>query len=262
MHATAQSCGSDGSAVLPSGGPQSGGFDGPNTVPCAEQGVAYTHDIQFTMFDAFNFQGQQSVDSIEFLSIGNLPCGLCWSVNDADRRYSANEDGFVTIKGTTNDVAGQYKLALSLKAWINGQDSGLTIPASLVDQTGIRLFQRVKTVGGNCSNVDTSSSFPNNLTASLNCPTGINEISNVSALTIVPNPMTSQAVLTFMAEKSANYTVRVTDITGREVIVKQFEGLAGENKFTIERSNLPGGTYFLLLSSENKTTTHRFAVSE
>ena len=165
---SAQYCGTTSSSV-PTGGPLAGGFEDPNTVPCAVQGVAYSHAIQFTMFSSFDFIGHQTVDSMEFLSIDNLPCGLCWSVDQADKRYLASEDGCLSITGTTTDFAGQYKFALSLKAWINGSPTPQTIPAQVVDQTGIRLFQRVKTSGGACANVDTSV-IGNNLTASLVCP--------------------------------------------------------------------------------------------
>ena len=163
----AQACISPTSGV-PLGGPAAGGFDDPNTTPCVVQGVGYSHDIQFTMYSSFDFLGHQNVDSIEFLSIDNLPCGLCWGVDQLDKRYTANEDGFLRIQGTTSDAVGQYKLALTLKVWINGGTTAQTIPANLVDQTGIRVFLRVKTSAGSCPSVDTSASATN-LTASVAC---------------------------------------------------------------------------------------------
>jgi len=258
----AQSCGTT-SSCQPLGGPVNGGFEAPNTTPCAEQGVAYNHAMQFSMFSSFDFQGQQSVDSIEFVSIDNLPCGLCWAVNKANKRYYAAEDGCLNISGTTTDAAGQYKFALSLKAWINGQTQGLTIPASLVDQTGIRLFLRVKTNGGSCANVDTSSGA-NNLQATVGgCPNAINELSSgVTTLSLVPNPMNNEAVLSFVAEKSAEYTIRISDITGKEVMVRTMEGRVGENHTTIERNNLPAGVYFLSLVDGKNLVTKRFTVTE
>ncbi|HLP21761.1 MAG TPA: T9SS type A sorting domain-containing protein [Chitinophagales bacterium] len=261
----AQHCATpDGSAACsPTGGPQSGGFEAASTTPCAVQGQAYSHAIQFTMFSAFDFQGQQSVDSIEFVSIENLPCGLCWAVNQADKRYDANEDGCVSISGTTTDAAGQYKLALSLKAWINGQATGLTIPASLVDQTGIRLLLRVKASDAACVNADTSASA-NNLTATQGgCPNGINDVdAGVKSFSIVPNPMNNGAEISFVAEKSALYTVRVTDVTGKEISSVQVDAKAGENTTRIERNNLPAGVYFLSLTNGASVVTKRFSIAD
>ena len=264
MHASAQACGTNGTnACSPLGGPASGGFESPDTTPCAIQATAYNHAIQFTMFAYFDYLGHQTVDSIEFVSLENLPCGLCWSVNKTTKRYAANEDGCLNISGTTNDAVGQYKFAISLKAWINGQlTPGLVIPASTVDQTGIRLFLRVKSAGGACASTDTSANATN-LNASLSCPSGINELnSGVSSLSIVPNPMNSEAELSFIAEKNADYTIRITDVTGKEVSVKQLEARTGENHTTIERNNLPAGVYFLSLTDGKNAVTKRFTVTE
>lgn len=264
FNVSAQHCAApDGSGICtPTGGPQTGGFDAPSAVPCAVQGTAYNHAMQFTMFSNFSFQGEQNVDSIEFVSIENLPCGLCWAVNKTTKRYAANEDGCLNISGTTADADGQYKLAISLKAWINGQATGLTIPASLVDQTGIRLFLRVKTANGACVSVDTSSSA-NNLSASVSCPTGIADVeAGVSSFNIVPNPVVNQAAVNFVAETNAVYSLRVTDITGKEVIVKQIDAVTGQNTATIERNSLPAGVYFLSLNKGGSTATRRFTISE
>jgi hypothetical protein len=154
-------CVSGPSACTPTGGPVGGGFEDASATPCATQGVPYSHAVQFTMYDVINFAGQQDVDSAEFVSITNLPCGLCWALNKASQRYSAYEDGCLTINGTTNDTAGQYKFAITLKIWINGQASPLSVPANVVDQIGIKLFQRVKTPSGPCAAVDTSAGAAN-----------------------------------------------------------------------------------------------------
>lgn len=262
MQVSAQAC-STPIACSPTGSLQDAGFENPDTTPCVKQGLAYSHAIQFKMFSQFDFAGHQNVDSIEFVSVDNLPCGLCWSVDQADKRYSADEDGCLNITGTTNDSSGQYKLALSLKAWINHQTTpGLVIPSSTVDQTGIRMYLRVKQVGTACMATDTSSGANNRL-ASLNCTAGVNELSiGVSSLNLVPNPMNSEASLIFVAEKAALYTIHITDVTGKEVAVKPLDGKAGENIVTIERNNLSAGIYFLSLTDGTNAVTKRFSITE
>jgi hypothetical protein len=260
----AQPCGTNGSSVCsPDGSQTTPGFQDMSTVPCAVKAVYYDYNLQFNMFDQFNFQGQQSVDSIEFVSIGNLPCGLCWAVNKETKRYTANEDGCLKIVGSTNDNSGQYKLALSLKAWINGNPVGITVPASLVDQTGIRLIFRVKdNAGANCPNADTASNA-NNLTATTGCPVGISDLNgNVSEFQIMPNPMNNQAKVTFYAEKGGSYTLKVVDVTGKQLLVTPMDVKQGYNETTVERNNLPTGVYFLYLTDGQSTLTKRFTVAE
>ena len=74
--------------------------------------------------------------------------------------------------------------------------------------------------------------------------------------------MNSEAVFSFMAEKNADYTVRITDVTGKEVSVKQVEGRTGENRVAVERNNLPAGVYFLLLTDGKNVVTKRFSVTD
>jgi hypothetical protein len=262
LFSQACSSGNGPSACTPTGGPASGGFEDPNTTPCAILGTAYNHSIQFTMFSVFNYLGTQSVDSIQFTSIDNLPCGLCWSVNQTDKTYSANEDGCINIKGTTNDAPGQYKLALALKAWINGNAAGLPVPATLVDQTGIKLLLRVKTPTGTCVTADTSSNA-NNLQASISCPLGITDLErSLTSINLVPNPLTSSSIFSFIAEKTESYSLRITDIRGSIVSSDRIEVKQGLNAFTIQRNGLASGIYILVISDGKSSITSRFDISE
>lgn len=258
---SAQACGNDGPSVCTSSGVAGGGFQDQNTVPCAERQVAYDQTIQFTMFSQFNFQGQQTVDSIKFNSIGNLPCGLCWSVNQADKTYTGNENGCIRITGTTNDPAGQYKLSLNLTAWINGLSTGIPVSSSLASQAGISLYFRVKDNGSsNCANVDTAAAA-NNLTATTGCPVGIEDLNTAfTQLNITPNPVNSDAKLTFVAEKEAQYTISVTDFRGAVLNRLEMTSNTGLNELLISRNNLSAGVYFVSLSNGKQTVTKRFTV--
>lgn len=265
----AQHCaGGDGPNVcVPQGTAGGPGFENAFNVPCAERGIAYDYNIQFTMFDIFEYLGTQQVDSIEFVAISNLPCGLCWAVDQTDKRYLANEDGCLRIQGTTTDVAGQYELNLQLIAWINGDaqtpSTQVPVPASLTKQAGIRLFLRVKPDGAACAALDTAQNATYQSANPNNCTVGINDVvSEVSGLQIVPNPVSNIANVSFMAEKAAVYTLTVTDMTGKAVAVKQVEVNAGGNATTIERNNLPAGVYFLMVNDGKTNVTRRFIVAD
>jgi hypothetical protein len=131
-----------------------------------------------------------------------------------------------------------------------------------VDQTGIALYFRVKDVGNNCPNVDTSANA-NNLTASSNCPVGVNDIAgNVSEFKVLPNPMNSEANVSFFSEKQGNYTLTVADLTGKQVYVTGLEVKQGYNNTTIYRNSLPTGMYFLYLSDGKSTVTKRFSIAD
>jgi len=265
MFSVAQSCGTNGSSVcVPQGGPPQGGFPENSTISCAEQNVPYEATINFTMFDQFDFLGLQEVDSVEFLHIDNLPCGLCWAVNQTDKRYTANEDGCIKISGTTNDVVGQYKLGLDLRAWINHGTTPVDPGAFLVDQTGTRLIIRVKANGSsNCPAPDTAANSTLNLTASTNCPLGINELNNdVTSLRIAPSPVNQTATVSFVAVKAAVYTIKVTDMTGKLISTEQINANVGNNQTIINRNGLPAGIYFLSINDGKTAITQRFTIAD
>ncbi len=237
------------------------GFETPDSVPCAKQGVAYNNNITFQMYSSFTFQGTHNIDSITIDTIYNLPCGLCWSLNKASRTYSAGEFGCINITGTTNDAVGQYNLRMVITAYLTGA-SAQTIPPNLVDASGIKNWVRVSTAGGACTSVDTSSGAANQVAATV-CPNGINEVAaNVVSVNIMPNPMSSSAILSFIAERTANYSVKITDITGQVVSVKEIQAVSGVNTTSIERSHLSSGIYFLSLTDGVSSVTRRFTIAD
>jgi hypothetical protein len=242
------------------------GFQNPNSVPCGVQGDTLNQPIQIKMFNTFNFLGMQNVDSIRFVAIGNLPCGLCWATSNPTNTFKANEAGCINISGTTEDTAGQYQFTLTLDAFINGSsgipaDSVRVLP-SLVNETGIRVWYRVQNAAGTCQPVDTSSSYTGN-TAHSGCPTAINEISSdISLLSITPDPVNTSAVMSFNAIKAEPCQMRISDIAGKVISSKELQVTPGLNTSVIERNNLPAGIYFMTLTQGKSVVTRKFAVVE
>ena len=259
--ANAQWCGTVNTDIANPNAPV--GFPYPDSIPCATQGIAYDEAVSFQMYSVFNFLGHQTIDSVTIDTIWNMPCGLCWNLNKASRTYAANEYGVLHLKGTTSDVVGQYNLRLQVTAYINHSPTGQFIQnPSTVDAAGIKLWVRVMAQNGVCAATDTSINGTNQVAAT-SCPTGINQVeANIAAINIVPNPMNSSAVLTFTTEKSATYSVKVSDITGRVISVKELQAIAGVNTSTIERGTLTAGVYLVSLSDGTSSVTRKFTIAE
>ncbi len=261
---SAQYCGGSGpGACTPNGSVSGQGFESMDSVPCIVKGTAYNEAAQFNMYTSFNFLGQQTVDSIEFVSITNLPCGMCWATSHANNRFSAGDVGCMSFMGTTNDTAGQYKLALTLTAWINGTPTGETIPPSLVSQTGIAIYLRVRKADSACVAVDTASSAPN-LTASTGCPiAGIGEVPvEISSMSITPNPMNTSSQLSFNSLQNETFMLRISNIAGQEVATKEINAVAGANKVNIERGALSAGVYLVTLGNAKSSSTKKLTIIE
>jgi len=239
------------------------GFPNPDSIPCAVDGVPYTDTIAFQMLSTINFPAgtTTTIDSVALDTIWNLPCGLCWSMDRASRTYAAGQFGTILISGTTWDMGGQYNLRLQVTAYINGDPQGVFIQSpNEVDEAGIKIWLRVDSAG-TCHPVDTSSTSATNEVANYPCNVGVNHVAaNIPTMNILPNPMNSSAVLSFTADKNASYTMRITDITGQVVSVKEIQAVPGTNTSVIERGRLSTGLYFVSLTDGVSSVTRKFTV--
>ncbi|MCS6935771.1 MAG: T9SS type A sorting domain-containing protein [Chitinophagales bacterium] len=262
----AQPCGTNNSSVCsPPDANLPYGFGDINNIPCAIKGQYYYHTISFKMYETFSFLGQNiSVDSIEFVSITNLPCGLCWAANRTEKRYKKNENGCIVFAGTTNDPSGQYKLAITLRAWINNNPQPISVPPNLTDQAGIKLFVRVKNdPQSNCPAVDTSSGFQGNLTANTGCPVSVRDITvPVTDISISPNPMTDNAYVTFQSTASGTATINIFDLAGKTVRSYTLSVKAGNNIDVIHREGMIAGAYFYSLTFNGSSATRHFIITD
>jgi hypothetical protein len=259
--ANGQACGpSVSTTCTPSGTQTTYGFQDPNSITCISQGATGGTSIQFKLYETFTAQGQTvSLDGLRFDSIENLPCGLCWKTNKPGNYFDANEEGCIYIYGTTNDAAGQYKLRLKLSAKVGG----VFLPQVDAEVGNIRVWVRVQAQGGSCANVDTAANANNLATSGAVCQLGItNTTLPVTDLLIVPNPISSNAQVTFVSEEAGNYTARLTDITGKEVMRREMEVRGGQNEMTIERGSLPQGVYFFTLSNGKGNITRKVSIGE
>jgi hypothetical protein len=93
--------------------------------------------------------------------------------------------------------------------------------------------------------------------------TGINETpmaSNVN-VSIYPNPVSSQATISFELNEGSNVSYQVFDMTGRMVMNQNMGRLAeGEHTISINAENLSSGSYILRLSQGAKTNAVKFMV--
>ncbi|MFZ2205522.1 MAG: T9SS type A sorting domain-containing protein [Minisyncoccia bacterium] len=85
-----------------------------------------------------------------------------------------------------------------------------------------------------------------------NSTVGINEMMNVSGITISPNPFTSQTIISFKQEQK-NTIVKIADVLGKEIKSIIFSG----KELIIEKGEMPVGIYFLEITDENKNVINR-----
>jgi hypothetical protein len=268
VNADAQACGNSGTSVCT----PSGLFTEPGLSPYSDSlasvinGSSTPVDIQFKNFNTFVYQGINiTINSLRIDSILNLPAGTCWATNKTNNTWSNQEDGCIKVSGTTCADPGQYKLRILVTVNTSIGTIGPNLDAETVN---LKYFVRVKNNGDADVAVDTlaTAAFVKLSGYSANaagCVNSINDVpANVSALNIVPNPMNSQAIVSFMAAKSGNATERITNMIGSEVYSNNIDVKAGENTTSINRNNLPAGIYFYTIVEGTNSTTKRFVVAD
>ena len=76
-----------------------------------------------------------------------------------------------------------------------------------------------------------------------------------------PNPVASQATLSFNVEESATVSYQVFDMTGRMVMNQNLGRLnAGEHQVSVNAENLSAGSYILRLSQGANNAAVKFLV--
>ncbi len=81
-----------------------------------------------------------------------------------------------------------------------------------------------------------------------NTTVGINELENVSRISLFPNPTNDNVSIHYVSTKETNVTIRIYDISGKEVVRTQHQNNTGENNIKLETSALEAGAYFVELS--------------
>jgi hypothetical protein len=86
------------------------------------------------------------------------------------------------------------------------------------------------------------------------------EASEVSSLTVYPNPAHTQATIAFKATVQGSYTITLTDVSGRIVRSMVTDAQAGAHQVIIDLSDIAKGMYLIELKSDAGNEMQRFVV--
>jgi hypothetical protein len=89
----------------------------------------------------------------------------------------------------------------------------------------------------------------------------VEEVSGIDSIKIYPNPAKDNINIAFEAS-NGDYTVTVTDMLGRTVINKSYEGLFGNQNIELPVSQLNAGHYIMNINDGNASYSSKFVVSK
>ena len=90
--------------------------------------------------------------------------------------------------------------------------------------------------------------------ATVSITVGIEELDNLSSVSLFPNPLNNQAKIELILTDRNNITINIYDITGKSVMNVINQKLdAGIHTINIDASEIPAGIYFTRISTEKST---------
>ena len=260
ISAFAQNCYTAPTTITPGTGMTPGLHPSSDSLPCAVVGTTIADTIYFTNFTSFS---GFTVSSLTIDSIGNLPKGTCWVSNKANNTFAGGENGVIFVSGhiPNNTPAGQYKLGI----YIHATAGAITLPPYTNAETvaNLRYYTRVTCSGSACPSVDTENGKTQSYIAYTPsvCNVGINEVnSDLSNVSVVPNPFASNAKVLFNSEVEGTFTVKMFSLLGATVSSKEVSVSHGSNEFTIERNNLSAGIYIMSISNGTSSSTKKVII--
>jgi hypothetical protein len=260
--AFAQHCiGVDSTNIIPGTGNTPGLSPSSAELACAMTGTFVSDTVYFTNFSSF--QGQ-AVQSLTIDSIGNLPAGVCWVTNHKNNTFGPGENGVIYVSGTVGAAAGQY----SLQIFIHGTFGVITLPHNTNANTLANLYYYVRVTDATihcCPELDTVNGKTHPFiayTASSPCSTlGVNAVQNdLSNISVVPNPFTTSANVTFNSDLEGTYTVKMMNLLGAVVATKEVNITRGANQTSIERNGLSSGIYILSISNGSSSISRKVII--
>ena len=93
-----------------------------------------------------------------------------------------------------------------------------------------------------------------------NCVRENESIGTILSMTAYPNPTSDNVNIEFNANGVAKYTVRLLDLSGRELRVQAGESMEGLNKTSFNVSDLSSGIYLIVMDHDNNRKTLRLTV--
>lgn len=228
--------------------------------PCVTPGVDFSQPVSFKIPASVTQPQAADIDSVEFVSLTGLPCGLCWKLDRTSKRYKKNEVGCFLIQGNSSDAAGQYKLAITMNAWLQGSTTPVTNVQT--DLAGLIHYVRVKDAQGNCPAVNTGAT---NNTPATGCPlnpVGIETLKSIKGISLTPNPLSTKAVVSFESTEVGTFTIETIDVVGKVITSSTKQVTVGTNNIEMNRGTLPAGVYFLKIANGKSASTVKFVIAD
>lgn len=89
---------------------------------------------------------------------------------------------------------------------------------------------------------------------------GVNELENISSISMFPNPATTTFTVEFLVQENAELQITISDIIGKTMLVETVEVSNGNFRKTFNVSEFNSGIYFLEIKQGNDNIAKKFVI--
>jgi hypothetical protein len=175
----------------------------------------------------------------------NLPPGLTLTGNPSNLKFPGNANSCAIISGTPT-TAGTYTVHFQVDAYGTTILSFQNCPTPVNPNTGSKITTQ---------NIDY-------YIINISPATIIQQYQNISNLNVFPNPAIDKLNISFNSTVSDNFQFTLFDITGKTLINQNIKSTIGENKTTIDVSELDNGIYFYTISNSVISQSNKIIINK
>jgi hypothetical protein len=200
-------------------------------------GVPYNEVIQAKVLTDTSLNGLPVIISnITLSGVSGLPPGLTYSCTPSSCVFPGGSNGCLLISGTPT-TAGTFPIVVELTA--NGTIFGIPAPP------------QTTTLDYYFITIDVNSGISVN-----------NSAVNFSIAGNNPNPASGYTDVNFTTPIAGDFTIRLFNMIGKEVLKENIRGMAGMNTTRINLEDVTPGVYMISVENGTSVVTRRMIVSK
>jgi len=210
--------------------------DSATNLPGGTVGIPYNEDIQARVLTDTSLSGLPVViTSITLSSVTGLPPGLTYNCTPSSCVFPGGSNGCMLLSGTPT-TAGVFPITVELT--VDGTIFGTPVPP------------QVSTLDYYFITIDVNSGINDQLTS-----VKFDLVQNN------PNPASTYTDVTFSTPIAGNFTIKMFNMIGKEVLKQNIRGMAGVNSSRLMLEDITSGVYMLSIENGSNVVTRRMIVS-
>jgi len=214
--------------------------DGATGLPHATVGVPYSAVMQVRVpHDTIVSGSQWDYDYTDITSVTGLPPGYTYACNPSNCHFLGASNNCVLISGpapTSNMAGDTFHLSVSVSYQLHLDGF------PFITQQGAQNVDYYMIIVDPLTGIATLSS------------------SKFDVAQNRPNPFNGPTVIEFSTPTFGIFTLKISDILGKTVSVKNITGNRGINRITLSAKDFQAGIYFYTLSNNNTAITKRMII--